>query len=731
MAMMERHHGQWSHRVNVGKYSAFEVPSNDIVITNVSLGADLLGDERSVLFVHHRILDAPPDSEKKTQAAAVACLTPGKVEFASIHLVLNRREPIAFEVTGDNDIYLFGHYTSYNKLPSSSSYTASSFEGNSQVYSTQGSSVSARPGQDGSASSQAGPSMLSHEAKASQAQTQAGKVCDPHQTSSFAVDGVLARAAVGCMLPTLTAQRKTPDLLHIETPLAQTPADDALDSPSAFAPHISDIQSPKCLPLLGENAVNLDSSQCVNRLVRAPFDLKLSCVRRSVVCSPRSLRSAKMPELLHLDAPLAQTLADDALDGPSAFEVGVVSYHFKELKREVFGRVTQCRIGHGYTGEYYSRRKFVPSEGVDCPSEEFQSREHILRECPRYEDQRHILEAVSRDISLPEILSTKEGIADEDDEDEVFLQRPSNPQQPLPIENWHLQPDCLHLLDGRVRSTLPPMRQSLVRRARTPGLHRASSVPFPPSIESNAPISSDLTVAWYLRLQLLHLEMPRPHTSAGAGLHLPRSLSIACCAACLLYHLIASIHLETPLAQTPADDALDGPSAFARRVFDIQSTKCHPLLNEDVQNSPMPSSPPVRIVGGASGRLRPQIDLSQLPWAPHGATFPAPSSWTVVALITPAVLETGARTTSILAMSRTSSCPRPRSVPAALRDELVAALGNACFACTACSTRSIAGHAKYVSAAWTFPTLRGHHHREVWMRFLCHVTDAPYAYRNE
>ncbi|KAJ7163158.1 hypothetical protein C8R46DRAFT_1221947 [Mycena filopes] len=243
MAMMERHHGQWSHRVIVGKYSAFEVPSNDIVITNISLGADLLGDEQSVLFVHHRILDAPPDGEKKTQAAAVACLTPGKVEFASIHLVLNRREPIAFEATGDNDIYLFGHYTSYNKLPSSSSYTASSFEGNSQVYSTQGSSVSTRPGQDGSASSQAGP------------------VCDPHQTSSFAVDGVLAPAAVGCMLPTLTAQRKTPDLLHIETPLAQTPADDALDSPSAFAPHTLDIQSPKCLPLLGENGQN--SPMCI------------------------------------------------------------------------------------------------------------------------------------------------------------------------------------------------------------------------------------------------------------------------------------------------------------------------------------------------------------------------------------------------------------------------------------------------------------------------------------
>ncbi|KAF7330237.1 RnaseH domain transposon factor [Mycena venus] len=83
--------------------------------------------------------------------------------------------------------------------------------------------------------------------------------------------------------------------------------------------------------------------------------------------------------------------------------------HFKSLKREVFGRVTQCRIGHCFSGEYYSR--FVPSENVNCPcGEEFQTREHILRVCPRYEDQRHILRSVSRDISLPEILGTKDGI---------------------------------------------------------------------------------------------------------------------------------------------------------------------------------------------------------------------------------------------------------------------------------------------------------------------------------
>ncbi|KAJ7780879.1 hypothetical protein B0H14DRAFT_2631047 [Mycena olivaceomarginata] len=37
--------------------------------------------------------------------------------------------------------------------------------------------------------------------------------------------------------------------------------------------------------------------------------------------------------------------------------------HFKSLKREIFGRVTQCRTGHCFTGEYYSR--FSPSGDVE------------------------------------------------------------------------------------------------------------------------------------------------------------------------------------------------------------------------------------------------------------------------------------------------------------------------------------------------------------------------------
>ena len=89
--------------------------------------------------------------------------------------------------------------------------------------------------------------------------------------------------------------------------------------------------------------------------------------------------------------------------------------HFKNLKdkREVFGRVTQCRTGHAYTGEF--RRSFLPlsQDPITCPcdNKSIETREHILRECPRFEQQRNILEKASPTIALPEILGTKKGIA--------------------------------------------------------------------------------------------------------------------------------------------------------------------------------------------------------------------------------------------------------------------------------------------------------------------------------
>lgn len=108
-----------SCKVVPGNVTVFEVPGNDIVITNVSLGSKLYGDARSTLLIHHRIHDLQrSDDNYITTEAALACLTPGKasdyhpfcpllshrfakVEFAAIHLILNRGEKIGFEVEGD------------------------------------------------------------------------------------------------------------------------------------------------------------------------------------------------------------------------------------------------------------------------------------------------------------------------------------------------------------------------------------------------------------------------------------------------------------------------------------------------------------------------------------------------------------------------------------------------------------------------------------------------------
>lgn len=82
---------------------------------------------------------------------------------------------------------------------------------------------------------------------------------------------------------------------------------------------------------------------------------------------------------------------------------------FKKYGRELFGRIVQCRTGHAYIGEYY--KSFVPSEQVDCPcGAPLQTRAHILQECPRYDEHRHILRAESESIELPTILGTKEGV---------------------------------------------------------------------------------------------------------------------------------------------------------------------------------------------------------------------------------------------------------------------------------------------------------------------------------
>ena len=89
--------------------------------------------------------------------------------------------------------------------------------------------------------------------------------------------------------------------------------------------------------------------------------------------------------------------------------------HFQDLKdkREVFGRVLQCRTGHAYTGEF--RQSFLPlsPDPITCPCDNtiLESRNHILSECPRYTQHRKILKKASRHLSLPVILGTKKGIS--------------------------------------------------------------------------------------------------------------------------------------------------------------------------------------------------------------------------------------------------------------------------------------------------------------------------------
>ncbi|KAE9407949.1 hypothetical protein BT96DRAFT_808762, partial [Gymnopus androsaceus JB14] len=83
--------------------------------------------------------------------------------------------------------------------------------------------------------------------------------------------------------------------------------------------------------------------------------------------------------------------------------------HFKGTKREVFGHLMQCQTGHGYIGKYFS--KFVPTKNIDCPcGKELQTCKHILRSCPRYKNSCDILQKVSLDICLADILGTEEGI---------------------------------------------------------------------------------------------------------------------------------------------------------------------------------------------------------------------------------------------------------------------------------------------------------------------------------
>lgn len=85
------------------------------------------------------------------------------------------------------------------------------------------------------------------------------------------------------------------------------------------------------------------------------------------------------------------------------------SQHFKCLAREVYARLIQCRTGHAFIGEYYHR--FVPSEDTSCPcGERFQTRAHVIQDCPIFRESRGLLSEVVPDLNLADVFGTKDGI---------------------------------------------------------------------------------------------------------------------------------------------------------------------------------------------------------------------------------------------------------------------------------------------------------------------------------
>lgn len=83
--------------------------------------------------------------------------------------------------------------------------------------------------------------------------------------------------------------------------------------------------------------------------------------------------------------------------------------HFTQTGRELFTRLTQCRTGHAFVGEYY--RRFVPHKDPSCPcGEDVQTRKHIIQDCPLFDEGRFLLCDVSPSLSLTDLLGTTEGI---------------------------------------------------------------------------------------------------------------------------------------------------------------------------------------------------------------------------------------------------------------------------------------------------------------------------------
>ncbi|KIM40205.1 hypothetical protein M413DRAFT_446370 [Hebeloma cylindrosporum] len=111
--------GIWHLEVEGGKERPFNTPAS-VQITNVAFGEISDPTSRAVVKLTFESLtsgldddeddDEDDDDEPKLATTVLCSLTPGKIEQASVNLVLDSDAPFKFEVTGKNTVYLTGNY---------------------------------------------------------------------------------------------------------------------------------------------------------------------------------------------------------------------------------------------------------------------------------------------------------------------------------------------------------------------------------------------------------------------------------------------------------------------------------------------------------------------------------------------------------------------------------------------------------------------------------------------
>jgi hypothetical protein len=70
----------------------------------------------------------------------------------------------------------------------------------------------------------------------------------------------------------------------------------------------------------------------------------------------------------------------------------------------------QCRTGHAFLGEYYKCFN-IPVDDTACPcGKPLQTRNHVLYDCPLYNEHRHLLNIEEKLPNMEELLGSEEGL---------------------------------------------------------------------------------------------------------------------------------------------------------------------------------------------------------------------------------------------------------------------------------------------------------------------------------